>query len=72
MSLQNSAADATPTASDMCDLVLRQAVDTLANWKCAQAIKAGKLRLAHDRQHTNGPVPAKFTPRFVRVVLSLT
>ncbi|TEB26811.1 HSP20-like chaperone [Coprinellus micaceus] len=45
----------------MSNIALRQAVERLANWKCAQAIKAGKLRVV--QQETNPSIPMRFTPR---------
>lgn len=48
---------------DMSNIALRQAVERLANWKCAQAIKAGKLRVVHQEALSSSSSPMRFTPR---------
>lgn len=61
MSAKASIARTSPMGFDMSNVALRQAVERLANWKCAQAIKAGKLRVV--QQEANASIPMRFTPR---------
>ena len=52
-----------PSKEILGNIAFRQAVERAANFKCLQAIRAGKLRVV--QRECNSSMPIRFTPRLV-------